>query len=391
MRWIDPPGRPRVRPAIKTPRGKGKHKAVGRSSASSSPAGMKSSPRAAAPPSSFMHSSQVGGSAGKKRAVLADDSTSEEGSSDDDVELPVRGVRRGGKRQLSLSESSGRASADGEGNQEVEKGDESDEDDEDDEDDKPLVTPTARRKRRVVVDESDEDDQPLISSPIKRRRLVRRNEPSSPAEEDEDEEEEKEEGEEEGEKPAPSSVRPKRTGRKPLTRKEKAREQRRRKRAGEAINEEEESSSSGEEPAKAMYDTDSDNLALNDFEDDEEGVIHSTTDPGTKESGKQNKRREVDNGDEDSESLDDFVVDDGDEPLGIPEEVYQDMPLEYTAHSHKPLKEHFRDAIEWLVQFKINPGFADKEHPLYRMAWKKLDDETRALATSKFASSAWKK
>jgi hypothetical protein len=83
-------------------------------------------------------------------------------------------------------------------------------------------------------------------------------------------------------------------------------------------------------------------------------------------------------------------VDDSDAPLGIPQEAYLDMPLEFTAHSRKPLKEHFRDAIEWLVQFKINPGF-EKTHALYRMAWQKLDDEVRGLAQSKFASAAWKK
>jgi hypothetical protein len=84
----------------------------------------------------------------------------------------------------------------------------------------------------------------------------------------------------------------------------------------------------------------------------------------------------------------DFIVDDSDDLIGAP--VHLDMPIEFTSHSHKPLKEHFRDAIEWLVQFKVNPGF-DKTDDLYRMAWRKLDDEVRGLATSKFSSAAWKK
>lgn len=47
--------------------------------------------------------------------------------------------------------------------------------------------------------------------------------------------------------------------------------------------------------------------------------------------------------------------------------------------------------VEWCVQYKINPGFADKKHDLYRMAWQKLDDEVGGLAQSKFISSAWKR
>jgi hypothetical protein len=305
----------------------------------------------------------VGGFVRKRKVVFDEDSSAEDRSEDDVPELPVREVKRGKKRLPSLSESS---------------------EDEDD-DDKPLVTPTPKRKRRMVADDSDEDDEPLISSPIKRRRLVRRNEGSSPTKQTRDDENDDEE-------PAPSSVRAKRTGRKPLTQKEKARELLRRKRAGEVINEEEEPSSSEEdEPAKAMYDTDSDHLALNEFEDedDEEGVAGPAENGKKAQKKKKGKQKAVVNSGSDSESLDDFVVEDDDDPLGAPEDV--DMPLEFTAHSHKPLKEHFRDAIEWLVQFKINPGFTEKAHPLYRMAWKKLDDEVRALATSKFASAAWKK
>ncbi|KAK4154192.1 hypothetical protein C8A00DRAFT_42994 [Chaetomidium leptoderma] len=367
-------GRPRVRPAIKTPREKGKNKAALGTPASSSPAGARISPRA--PPSSFMHSSQVGGSVRKRRVVFEEDSSDaeeeEEESEDDEVKLPVREVKRG--RRDSKND-----------------GDNSEEDEEDEEDDEPLVTPTPKRKRRTVVDDSDDndddDDEPLISSPIKRRRLVRRNAPSSPSRKD---------NEDEDEAPAPSSVRTKRTGRKPLTQKEKARELLRRKRAGEVINEEEESSSvEDDEPAKGIYDTDSDNPALDEFEDDEEGIPNSVDDGEKEEKKKKDKQKKqmtTNNSDDESEeSMNGFVVDDGDAPLGAPDDVYSGMPIEFTAHSRKPLKEHFRDAIEWLVQFKINPGFSDKAHPLYRMAWKKLDDEVRSLATSKFASSAWRK
>lgn len=367
------PGRPRVRPVIKTPKAKSKSKGVLGSPASSSPIKhAKNSPMA--PPSSFMHSSQVFGSATKKRVVL-DDSSSEEVATEDDevVKLPVRKTKRGKKREVSDSESGGGSSAEDDGSDSQEG----------DEDDEPVVNPAARRKRRIIADDSD--DEPLIPSSVKRRRLVRPNTASSPVKDRNDEDEDKDD------EPAPSSsVKPGRTRRKPLTQKEKARELLRRKRAGEVIPEENESSSSeDEEPTKALYDTDSDHLALEEFEDDEEGVLDVKIDGKDGKRKKEKKKQKVADDDDSDTSIDDFVVDDSDAPIGAPDEDME-VPLKHTSHYHKPLKEHFRFAIEWLVQFKVNPEFCVKEDEMYKIAWQKLDDEVRGLAISKFASSAWK-
>lgn len=340
-----------------------------------------------------MASSQLGRATKKRRVTFNDDdSSSGDGGREIEVALPVRETKR--KRRVSDSPSSKSSSPRAPGGKE----DTDDDDDDDDDDDRPLATPKSinRRglKRRIALDDSDdEDDQPLVSSPVKRRRLVRGASSPVKGKQDEDEDEE----------PAPRPSQ--RKGRTPRTRKEKARELLRRKRAGEVINEDEEISSSEEEaPAKAMYDTDSDHLALNEFEDDEEGVLDFKVEKGKKKEKskkgkekekKKKKKKTTDDIDGDAgsgsgsdESMDDFIADDSDEPFGIPDDL--DIPLEFTAHSHKPLKEHFRDAIEWLVQFKVNPGFSEKSHQLYRMAWKKLDDEVRGLAQSKFASSAWR-
>lgn len=310
------------------------------------------------------------------------DDSSEDGGQEDDVVLPVRETKRRTKRQMSDSpprSPSPRASRA-----------KTVDDDDDDDDDIPLVTPksTNRRKRRIALDDSDQDDEPLVSSPIKRRRLVRGN--SSPAKgrktEDEDEDEDREPVETSPPKTA------NRAGRTPRTKKEKARELLRRKRAGETIDENEGSSSSEEVPAKAIYDRDSDHLALSEFEDDEEGVLDHKVEKGKKDKTKKSKKkkqRPTSEGEgESDESLEGFIAHDSDEPLGMPDDL--EIPLQFTSHSRKPLKEHFRDAIEWLVQFKINPGSADKGHELYRMAWRKLDDEVSGLAQSKFASSAWR-
>jgi len=310
--------------------------------------------------------------------------------------------------------------------------DDEDEDDED-EDDAPLVTPTSsnrigrRPKRARPADshdeDADEDDLPQpVSSPTKRRRLIRRPQTSSPGP-----------GGGGGgggdggdvmlvsssQQLPPSSA----TRRRFRNEKERARELLRRKRAGEAIEEltEDDEDEENDEPKKAIYDTDSDNPALSDFEDDEEDEAKkdaegsgseappTSSKPSSKKDRKKKKKRknrkstgrsDDDSSDSDpklsdansASDIDDFVVDDDeDAPLGVPHEALLDIPLEFTAHSHKPLKEHFRDVVEWLVLTKTNPGFAERRHELYTLAWKKLDDEVRGLAQSKFASSAWKK
>jgi hypothetical protein len=65
-----------------------------------------------------------------------------------------------------------------------------------------------------------------------------------------------------------------------------------------------------------------------------------------------------------------------------------DIPLQFTHAAHKPLKEHFKDAIEWMVHNKVNPGFR-RDDPVYRQAFLKLNDEVAGLAKSKFTSTQW--
>ncbi|KAK3692035.1 hypothetical protein B0T22DRAFT_1865 [Podospora appendiculata] len=421
-------GQPRLRAPLKTPRSSSASKAKGSTQQSSSPAPVRSSPRIS---SSFMPTPSF-----KKRKILLVDSSSSSESDDELAVLPpspVRGTKRRSARRQGLErDDSSTLSVQSPLSLpvvkvKVEEDDddaESDDDkplvipssalrqqlrkrpvDESDEDDKPLVTPSSAlrqpsRKRQLVLDDSDDDDDIIVSSPVKRRRLIRRNE-SSPARS----------GGEEAPTPRPMSAR--KATRRPRTEKEKARELLRRKRAGETIEEEDEEEEEEVEAVKAVYDTDSDNPALRDFEDDDEGIPEPAAQASPRKSksprkkSKKEKRertpaRDSDSdvvdlredgpaSDQDQDNMDDFVVDDGDEPLGVPGDVLHEMPLQFTQHSHKPLKEHFRDVVEWLVLFKINPGFPEQRHELYMMAWKKLDDEVRGLAQSKFASSAWRK
>ena len=87
---------------------------------------------------------------------------------------------------------------------------------------------------------------------------------------------------------------------------------------------------------------------------------------------------------QDDEDGEDFIVEDEeDTALGVPE-----MPLEFSNLSRMKGRHLFKYVVEWMVQKKLNPAFA-MDDDIYDLAFKKLDDEVRGLAGSKFTSSAW--
>ena len=251
----------------------------------------------------------------------------------------------------------------------------------------------SRKRRRSAS--SEEDDEPVRSSPTKRRKQVLQ-EPS-----DEESESEPE--------PAVPTQRPAispRKGKQPLTtkpsmtkkgkgkeestrqtrqmntpkkqhrtEKQKKLELLKRRRAGEKITELTESSSDYEEE-RGAYDSDASHAALSVFDDEDSGEDNI-------EQVRQSLRPGNCNMDDES-----FIVSDDDAPLGAPSDLLHEIPLEFTHHAHKHLKEHFKDAIEWMVQKKINPGFNHRD-PIYIQAFRKLEPEARGLAQSKFSSSAW--
>ena len=83
----------------------------------------------------------------------------------------------------------------------------------------------------------------------------------------------------------------------------------------------------------------------------------------------------------------DFIASDEDDTIGAPAGLI-DMPFEFTIHAHKKAREHFNDAVEWLVHNKLNPAFP-RDDPRFQIAFRKLDDEVQGLAGSKFISAAW--
>ncbi|BCS25939.1 uncharacterized protein APUU_50650S [Aspergillus puulaauensis] len=84
---------------------------------------------------------------------------------------------------------------------------------------------------------------------------------------------------------------------------------------------------------------------------------------------------------------DDFVLDDEDDKLGAPSGL-EDMPIEFSRHSYKQLKDYFQDAVEWMVQNQLNPAFP-RSDPLYRVAFEKLEAEVRGRTGSQYISSVW--
>ncbi|CZR56986.1 uncharacterized protein PAC_06875 [Phialocephala subalpina] len=263
-----------------------------------------------------------------------------------------------------------------------------DDEDEDDEDIKP--TPVRRRARQPFVDE--EEDEPIVS-PLKRNRSNFKLESSSDS--DVSPTKRPRRGNQQNfqsdsdDLPSPSKIprqsrasesdTPQRTTRqqkgkrKHRTEREKKMELLKRKRNGENI---EELTDSGSNSDASEEEDDFEQLEEFDDEEDEELPVRNSA------KGKQKKMAE-----EDVDS-DNFVTDDEDEDgnIGIP--GYASIPVEFTQQAHKPLKEHFKDVVEWLVHNKLNPHFP-KSDDLYLIAFEKVDRECVGLAKSKFASTQW--
>ncbi|KAI0512581.1 hypothetical protein F5B22DRAFT_648433 [Xylaria bambusicola] len=249
----------------------------------------------------------------------------------------------------------------------------------DDSDDAPVLPPNSKGKisphTLIELDDSDSD----VISPLKKRKIARHSSPSTPVNN-------RTPGrlKRPGEMVSSPTKKPHKGHR---SDKQKKMELLRRRRAGEKIQQLTSSeSSSGEDEKRGIYDSDSEGNfeALKEFDDEEEEVEVQEQPAQTKKKHKRKREKSADK--ENSESdLEDFVTDDDDALLGAP----VDIPLEFTSHAHKPLKDQFPFVIEWLVHNRVNPAF-DRKDPVYVNAWHKLDDEVSGLANSKFTSAAWK-
>jgi hypothetical protein len=249
-----------------------------------------------------------------------------------------------------------------------------------------LVSSSMKRKRNSSPDESSDD---VISSPAKKRhRSVQQSEdtdsesatsmtenvPASNSRSSrkksrvDDDNEDSEAGQRKRLTRRQAVKKPHRTP------KQKQMELLRRKRAGENIDQVTDSSSDDDVRGRGIYDSGSDIEALSQFDDESEDEAI--------EEVRMSLRPGVNNEYDDS-----FVVED--EELGVPSYGVHDIPLEFTHHAHKRMKDHFKDAVEWMVQNKINPAF-NRNDAIYHHAFRKLNDEAQGMAMSKYSSSAWK-
>ncbi|KAI1763081.1 hypothetical protein GGR53DRAFT_498911 [Hypoxylon sp. FL1150] len=276
-------------------------------------------------------------------------------------------------------------------------------DEDEDDDDEPIVAPSSTRKRaRSAVirldsagdDDDDDDDAPLVPTSSNRRsRPAFIKLGDSPYSDVSPAKRQRTSVNTPGRLKRPTASTSSPTKPKPhkghRSEKQKKMELLRRRRAGEKIDKLTSSEDDLDEEKRGLYDTDSEEEfnVLKEFDDEDEEVIKAPVQTPRKKSREKPKKQSSEDDSNDDNDLDGFVTDDEDAPLGAPANL--DIPLEFTYQAIRPLKDQFPYAIEWLIHRRINPTF-ERNDPVYSNAWHKLDDEVRALASSKFASSAWK-
>ncbi|KAK4992247.1 hypothetical protein LTR50_001227 [Elasticomyces elasticus] len=255
--------------------------------------------------------------------------------------------------------------------------------DEEDDSDDDLQLLSSRRLRAsqpqsisdVEGDEAEEDDLPVTP----KRRKLRGPPPSQRRLTQEEQDDLDEDLEFLG---GPSTIRslsPKRArdGNPHKGTKQNALEILRRKRAGEDIDILSSPKRAPRSSQRALYDSDPPG---DEYEGDELGESE-IEEPDLLSQRPTITSREMFRADDDDE---DFVVDEEDGPLGVPE----DLPLAFTRYASMKPKQLFKYAVEWMVQKKINPAF-QMEDEVYALAFRKLDDEVKGLAGSTYRSAAW--
>lgn len=300
----------------------------------------------------------------QKAVIISDDDEDED--EDDDIVAPSSTLKR---RRRAPSKSSSKSESD------------------DDNDD--IAPPSTLRRRRPVMVELEDSDSDQLRSPTKKRKVDKPAPPSQNTRR----------------RLQPSSPVRRSAHKGHRSEKEKKMELLRRRRNGEKIDKLTSSESSSEDDRRGIYDTDPEDEfeVLKEFEDDEDSdepndeqeeeptprSARKAKKKALKQRGTRSEEAAVadEGGDGEDDNLDDFVVEDDEGPLGAP--AHLDIPLEFTSQAHKPLKEQFPYAVEWLVHNRVDPAF-ERRDPVYNNAWRKLDDEFRGLANSKFASSVWR-
>ncbi len=229
----------------------------------------------------------------------------------------------------------------------------------DEEEDILVVRSSARRRLRKRVEEDnedhapDDDDEDPISSPLKRRRMMAEGDSesdpfTSPSKRFRPGPIGQKGVESKAKENTMRITRQQQRNKPHRTAREKKLELLRRQRAGEKIIQLSSSESDTDEPRQGIYDSNSDLEVLSEFEDEEKDEAE----------GIEEVRRSLISSNQ-NDNDDEFIVDDDDVPLGVPDHGLNEIPLEFTHHAHKPLKEHFKDAVEWMIQNKVSGTHED--------------------------------
>ncbi|GLB06159.1 hypothetical protein AtubIFM57258_001456 [Aspergillus tubingensis] len=162
----------------------------------------------------------------------------------------------------------------------------------------------------------------------------------------------------------------------------------RRRRAGKTASDTEESKSDLEQSGDG--DGDSDGDGDNGSEQEDEPETHGES-PKKPQFRTRLEESDVESAIASNDDLDryedDFVLEDDDDTLGAPTGL-EDIPIEFSRHAYKQLKDYFQDAVEWMVHNQLNPAFP-RSDPVYEVAFSKLEDEVKGRTGSQLVSSVW--
>jgi hypothetical protein len=263
------------------------------------------------------------------------------------------------------------------------------------ESDEEMPTPPRSTRRRLTkrpaTPDEDEDEDEDRSPPKSTRRRARKRRASSDEEEEAQEEgsgaesvdnEEQEELREELAFLRSSPLRV--TQDKPKNKRQEALEALRRKRAGST----QEPSSTPARKTRTVVESDSDSeleIIKEEPDSDEVGDPESAVEDEEDESDRDANALDMFQEDEDDTG---FIDDDPNAIIGEPDIEHAQLPMQFSSMSRAKPKELFKYAVEWMVMKKIHPAFNSTDE-IYELTFRKLGDEVKGLASSKFTSSAW--
>ncbi|KAF3042895.1 hypothetical protein E8E12_004946 [Didymella heteroderae] len=267
-----------------------------------------------------------------------------------------------------------------------------------DESDEEVPTPPRSTRRRLTkrptTPDEDEDEDVDQSPPKSTRRRARRRRASSDEEEEEQDAQEADSGAESGNNEEQEELReelaflrssPLRiTHDRPKNKRQEALEALRRKRAGST----QEPSSTPARKTRTVVESDSDSeldVIKEEPDSDEVGDPESAVEDEEDESDRDANALDMFQEDEDDTG---FIDDDPDAVIGEPDVEHAQLPMQFSSMSRAKPKELFKYAVEWMVMKKIHPAFNSADE-IYELTFRKLGDEVKGLASSKFTSAAW--